>query len=56
MQEDWAFDTIDGDPVRRIGRVLWALYHPQRFPERVLKQYRRALADERGVKPLVRGR
>jgi hypothetical protein len=30
----------------RLTRLLWHFYHPLRFPERVLAQYRRALALE----------
>jgi len=42
-QEDWAI----ADPLLPgVRDVLWSLYHPQRFPARVLAQYRRAVALE----------
>jgi hypothetical protein len=48
-QEDWALDGIDGEPMRPITQQIWFFYHPQRFPERTLQQYRRALELERGA-------
>jgi hypothetical protein len=42
-QEDWA---IDDPELPQVRDVLWSLYHPQRFPARVLAQYRRAVALE----------
>lgn len=42
-QEDWAIDDPDLPALRS---VLWSFYHPQRFPQRVLAQYRRAVALE----------
>ena len=42
-QEDWAIEDPDLPQVRD---VLWSFHHPQRFPARVLAQYRRAVALE----------
>lgn len=42
-QEDWA---IEDPELPQLRDVLWSLYHPQRFPTRVLAQYRRAAALE----------
>lgn len=42
-QEDWA---ITDPQLPGVRDVLWSLYHPQRFPARVLAQYRRAVALE----------
>jgi hypothetical protein len=42
-QEDWA---IEDPELPQVRDVLWSLYHPQRFPARVLAQYRRAVALE----------
>ena len=42
-QEDWA---IEDPELPQLRDVLWSLYHPQRFPARVLAQYRRAVALE----------
>ncbi len=42
-QEDWAIEDPDLPALRH---VLWSFYHPQRFPQRVLAQYRRAVALE----------
>jgi hypothetical protein len=42
-QEDWA---IDDPELPGLRSALWSFYHPQRFPARVLAQYRRAVALE----------
>jgi hypothetical protein len=42
-QEDWA---IEDPGLSKVRDVLWSFYHPQRFPARVLAQYRRAVALE----------
>jgi hypothetical protein len=42
-QEDWA---INDPELPGLRSVLWSFYHPQRFPARVLAQYRRAVALE----------
>jgi len=42
-QEDWA---IEDPELPGLRGVLWSFYHPQRFPGRVLAQYRRAVALE----------
>jgi beta-lactamase family protein len=42
-QEDWA---IEDPGLAKVRDVLWSFYHPQRFPARVLAQYRRAVALE----------
>ena len=42
-QEDWA---IEDPGLAQVRDVLWSFYHPQRFPARVLAQYRRAVALE----------
>jgi hypothetical protein len=42
-QEDWA---IDDPELPGLRSVLWSFYHPQRFPARVLAQYRRAVELE----------
>jgi len=44
-QEDWA---IDDGALPALREVLWSFYHPQRFPDRVLAQYRRAVELEGG--------
>ena len=42
-QEDW---VIDDPELPGFRSALWCFYHPQRFPTRVLAQYRRAVALE----------
>ncbi len=48
LEEAWRI------PDCSLWRDWWVLYHPLRFPSRVLAQYRRALAEEAGTKPRVR--
>lgn len=53
VQEDWAIQI----PARaHVTRLFWTMYHPLRFPERVLAQYRRALALEAGAPIVIRPR
>ncbi|HEX3765990.1 MAG TPA: MBL fold metallo-hydrolase [Kofleriaceae bacterium] len=47
-QEDWA---IEDPELPGLRLVLWSFYHPQRFPGRVLAQYRRAVALETSDAP-----
>lgn len=49
-QEDWA---VDCPPGARFTRVMWTCYHPLRFPERTLAQYRRTLKNELDATPLL---
>jgi phosphoribosyl 1,2-cyclic phosphodiesterase len=53
IQEDWALEDSE---TPSLSRALWSFYHPQRFPDRVLAQYRRALELEKAAPICVRAR